>query len=185
MNSPLPLSSSSMKRSTRGSDPHDKHRGHSTENDEEDIVGYVKEWSLALYGTHGTRHDRASLTKERKQAAYQPSTTDMAEIKKREVELAREVKVKRAQRQQQSPDSISNQNTFQKKTNEEEEKEEMVDTLWDLLHAHGGRDVRKRVLQRQSVKREMVEDRKESDISTSAKVQELIRLTNELIAELD
>ena len=150
------------------------------DNDEEDlkedIVGYVKEWSLALYGTHGTRHDRTSLARDRKQSAYHPTSKDMAEIKKREVELARGVKVKRTE--QKGSDSLKG--SLQKMSNRDAEREELVESLWNLLHAHGGRNVRKRVLQPTESK--MVDEQKRS---RPDKLKELKRLAEELVAELD
>ncbi|GFS13299.1 neuroendocrine convertase 2-like [Elysia marginata] len=161
-----------------------KKRDSDGEESREDIVGYVKEWSLALYGTHGTRHDRTSLFRDRKQSAYHPSSQDMAEIKKREVELSHGVKVKRAQDGPKSLNLIEETNKFQRKNDREGKREELAETLWNLLHAHGGRDVRKRVLQGASnSKMETVEG--SNDLSRADKLRQLTRLTKELLAELD
>ncbi|RUS73146.1 hypothetical protein EGW08_019088 [Elysia chlorotica] len=150
----------------------------------EDVIGYVKEWSLALYGTHGTRHDRTGLARDRKQSAYRPSSEDVADIKKREVELARGVKVKRAQQPQgeaAGSGSLADDERLQeKKSNRDAEREELTEALWELLHAHGGRNVRKRVLQDRSNK--VAEEHTQS---RSDKLDELKRLAEELVAELD
>ncbi|GFN77916.1 neuroendocrine convertase 2-like [Plakobranchus ocellatus] len=144
-----------------------------------EIVGYIKEWSIAMYGTRGTRHTHAGLVKNRNQFAYQPSSTDVAEIKKRETELGQEVKVKRAQPQDQRTVGVSQQTEVVQKKNSQAVKENLIEKLWDLLHAHGGRDVRKRVM----LNAEMAESQKK--INRAVKLRELTILTEKLLAKLD
>lgn len=193
----VPLKHHRSDRSVVELDPHkksfEKMEKKSTEQYEEDnIVGYVKEWSLALYGTHGTRHDRTSLSRDRKQSAFHPSPKDMAEIKKKEVELAQGVKVKRAQNAPEISYSAESSQKFQKKSDRDDEREELAETLWELLHAHGGRDVRKRILQ--SVEKEAMEGQSDSysqisgstkSSSRAEKLKDLAKLVKELIAELN
>ncbi|XP_005107019.1 PC3-like endoprotease variant B [Aplysia californica] len=101
--------------------------------------GYIKEWSLVLYGTHGTRHQRAHLEASREQNAFSPSEKVVLEIKKKEVELSKRVQVKRAE--------ISGlKNSEMEKVDDKTERDELIRTLWNTLHRHGGKYVKKRVL---------------------------------------
>lgn len=136
--------------------------------------GFIKVWSLALYGTHGTRYDRSSVNSSKKEQAYIPTANEILTIKKKEVKMAKRVEVKRGSIIKKKQEIVS----------ENKSDDKLMKELWNLLHKHGGREMQKRVLNTSSNDNDISKQKisRSSKLSHNKSPDDLP--SNELIEEL-